>query len=182
MHKYSISQFCRITGTTKRTLHYYDQINLLKPKKQANGYRQYTENDFLTLQQILTLRYLGSSIANIKKILQSSRSSPNEILEKQAATLKSKARVMNKVAGLIEDATFLNKETQKMDWSLILQAMHGLQKDNQEEWFKHFYTENEFSDLQRIWSEFSEEKVAHYIKITAILILCHPLKKKDITI
>ena len=51
---YSISDFAKLTLTTKRTLQYYDKIDLLKPNKCKKGYRQYVDHDLIRLQQIVT--------------------------------------------------------------------------------------------------------------------------------
>ncbi len=52
-----------------RTLHYYDEIGLLVPERTANGYRTYTEEDLLRLQQVLINRSLGMPLEDIKRSL-----------------------------------------------------------------------------------------------------------------
>lgn len=59
-----------LTGVSRRTLHYYDQIGLLRPHVvQDNGYRDYSEQDLIRLQQILLLKSLGYSLTQIAKLL-----------------------------------------------------------------------------------------------------------------
>ena len=42
-NSYLIKEFAKLTKVAVRTLHYYDQIGLLKPSfEKANGYRIYT--------------------------------------------------------------------------------------------------------------------------------------------
>lgn len=49
-----ISEVAKLSGVTVRTLHYYDEIGLLKPNKITEaGYRVYSNEDLETLQQIL---------------------------------------------------------------------------------------------------------------------------------
>ena len=51
---YTVKQVSRLSGVSVRTLHFYDEVGLLKPAYQAaNGYRFYEEPQLLTLQQIL---------------------------------------------------------------------------------------------------------------------------------
>ncbi|MFU0762407.1 MerR family DNA-binding transcriptional regulator, partial [Staphylococcus pasteuri] len=45
--QYSLKQIMDITGVTKRTLHYYDEIGLLKVQKNENNYRVYNQNDLV---------------------------------------------------------------------------------------------------------------------------------------
>jgi DNA-binding transcriptional MerR regulator len=66
----TIKQLSKLAGITPRTLHYYDEINLLKPSCVGeNGYRYYGEQSLLQLQQILLYRELGMSLEAIKKII-----------------------------------------------------------------------------------------------------------------
>ena len=59
-----------MAGISVRTLHYYDQIGLLRPSFSAtNGYRYYTENELLKLQQILFFRELEFSLEQINEMM-----------------------------------------------------------------------------------------------------------------
>lgn len=67
---YSVKQLAEIAGVSRRTLHYYDQIGLLKPSSYAeNGYRQYRQGDLLRLQQIMFYREMGLALKDIRAIL-----------------------------------------------------------------------------------------------------------------
>lgn len=58
---WSFQEVARPTGTTSRTLLYYDAIGLLPPTSvAANGYRCYDEAALVRLQRILLLKELGS--------------------------------------------------------------------------------------------------------------------------
>ncbi|HYP18862.1 MAG TPA: MerR family transcriptional regulator, partial [Chloroflexia bacterium] len=68
---YLIREFARLTGVTARTLHYYDQIGLLAPSLRTEAeHRLYTQGDALRLQQIVTLKYMGYSLAEIRNLLK----------------------------------------------------------------------------------------------------------------
>jgi DNA-binding transcriptional MerR regulator len=67
---FTVKQLSRIAGITPRTLHYYDEIGLLKPSRiGANGYRYYGEEALLGLQQILLYRELDMPLEDIKQIM-----------------------------------------------------------------------------------------------------------------
>lgn len=66
---FSIGEFARLCATTKDTLFYYESIGLLKPRRQANGYRQYTAEDFFIFNVIQVLRQTGSSLEEIREHL-----------------------------------------------------------------------------------------------------------------
>ena len=70
MKAYTVKQLAKIAGVSVRTLHYYDEINLLKPSSRSlAGYRQYGESDLLRLQQILFFKELNFPLDKISHIL-----------------------------------------------------------------------------------------------------------------
>src|SRR5574342_951893 len=67
---FTVKQLSKMAGITPRTLHYYDEIGLLKPTRVAeNGYRYYGDESLLRLQQILFYRELDLPLDEIKKIM-----------------------------------------------------------------------------------------------------------------
>jgi len=67
---YTVSKLSKISGVSVRTLHWYDEVGLLKPAYHGqNGYRYYEEEQLLTLQQILFFRELDLSLEEIRRIL-----------------------------------------------------------------------------------------------------------------
>ncbi|MDO3386905.1 MerR family transcriptional regulator [Gilvimarinus sp. SDUM040013] len=67
---YTVSELSRLAGISVRTLHYYDEIGLLKPIRRVdNGFREYHHEHVVMLQQVLLYRELDFSIAKIKEIL-----------------------------------------------------------------------------------------------------------------
>ena len=67
---FTVKQLSEMAGITRRALHYYDEIGLLKPSQVGeNSYRYYDEEALLRLQQILLYRELGMPLENIKTIL-----------------------------------------------------------------------------------------------------------------
>ena len=65
---WKVGELAERTGLTVRTLHHYDAIGLLSPSgrtgsNHGSGHRLYTAADVARLQQILSLKMLGFSIA-----------------------------------------------------------------------------------------------------------------------
>ena len=71
--KLQIKEFAVLTGVSVRTLHYYDEIGLLKPSfvDEQNGYRFYDETSLERMQEILFYRELDFSLKSIGEILAS---------------------------------------------------------------------------------------------------------------
>jgi DNA-binding transcriptional MerR regulator len=87
---YTVKQLVVMSGVTVRTLHFYDEIALLKPAySKANGYRIYEEPQLFILQQILFYRELGFELKRIKEILSQRKF-------KKVAALKSHQQVLEK--------------------------------------------------------------------------------------
>ena len=85
---YTVKQLAVMSGVTVRTLHFYDEMALLKPAyTKATGYRIYEEPQLLMLQQILFYRELGFELKRINEILSQRK------FEKVAA-LKSHRQVL----------------------------------------------------------------------------------------
>lgn len=68
--EYTISKFAKLSGVSARTLRYYDEIGLLKPKRMnSSGYRIYGQEEVDLLQQILFYREVEMSLDEIKAII-----------------------------------------------------------------------------------------------------------------
>ena len=69
---YTVKQLAKLSGVSVSTLHYYDEIGLLKPAYLGdNKYRYYEESQVLRLQQILFYRELDVSLNEIGRVLSS---------------------------------------------------------------------------------------------------------------
>lgn len=70
--EYTVSKLAKLSGVSARTLRYYDEIELLKPKRvNSNGYRIYGQAEITLLQQILFYREFEMSLDEIKQIVHS---------------------------------------------------------------------------------------------------------------
>ena len=70
MEKYSVKKLSELAGISVRTLHYYDQIGLLKPSIRTEArYRFYGSEELFRLQQILFYKELDFPLEKIHEIL-----------------------------------------------------------------------------------------------------------------
>ena len=100
-----IKEFAKLTGVSVRTLHYYDEIGLLKPAfvDGQNGYRDYDERSLERMVEILFYRELDFPLKSIVEIL----SSPD--YDKAAAIRKQKELLMLKKERLERLISALNE-------------------------------------------------------------------------
>jgi MerR family transcriptional regulator, repressor of the yfmOP operon len=67
---YQIEEVAVKTGLTKRTLRYYEDIELINPMRTEAGYRLYSEEDIEILLRILEIKdNLGFCLGDIKAML-----------------------------------------------------------------------------------------------------------------
>lgn len=77
------------TGLTVRTLHYYEEIGLLRPAQRTPaGHRLYSHDDVLRLQRILSLRALGLSLEEIRATLEQTDCSLREVITRHLHLLQ----------------------------------------------------------------------------------------------
>ena len=104
--KLQIKEFARLTGVSVRTLHYYDEIDLLRPASVdgQTGYRFYDEDSLLRMQEILFYRELDFSLKSIAEILSSPHYSKEEALEQQKTLLTLKKERLERLIDAIDGA------------------------------------------------------------------------------
>ncbi len=102
--KLSIKRFAELTGVSVRTLHYYDEISLLKPDciDEQNRYRVYGEKAFERMQEILFYRELDFTLKEIKEILSSPNYVKEEALNSQKQMLILKKDRLQRIIKAIE--------------------------------------------------------------------------------
>ncbi|WP_294358034.1 MerR family transcriptional regulator [uncultured Clostridium sp.] len=99
-----INDVAKLTGITVRTLHYYDEIGLLKPSKITDaGYRIYDEKNLETLQQILLFREMNFPLSEIKEIISNPKFDRIDALEKHKNLLIKKRQRLDNLINLVNN-------------------------------------------------------------------------------
>lgn len=99
----TVNEIAKLTGITVRALHYYDQINLLKPSNSSQaGYRLYSNEDVETLQQIMFLKEIGFELKQIKDIIHNSKFDKREALKKHKEILILKKKRIESLIKLVD--------------------------------------------------------------------------------
>ena len=101
-----IKEFAQFTGVSVRTLHYYDEIGLLKPARvdKSTGYRYYDEQSLLRMQEILFYRELDFSLKSIEEILSSPNYDKTKALQEQKHLLILKKERLERLISAIDGA------------------------------------------------------------------------------
>ncbi|NFT07503.1 methyltransferase domain-containing protein [Clostridium botulinum] len=111
-----IGEFAKRSGVTVKTLLHYDKIGLLKPSEKTEvGYRIYCEDDFLRLQQITTLKFIGISLSEIAHILNESGENLESMVKIQKRALEEKKRHIDAVIEIFNNAENTAKQKGFLD-------------------------------------------------------------------
>ena len=130
---YTSGQFAHMAEVSVRTIRYYDQQNILKPSYiNESGARFYTDEDFVRLQQILLLKYLGFSLEDIREmtINDTDYHLMQNALNLQLKLIDDKIEQMQLVKQAIQDTSREISKIHTVNWSQMLHLIHltGMEK------------------------------------------------------
>ena len=113
--RFTIGQIAKKMGVSVRMLQYYDKEGIFKPSYVSEGGRRlYSNKDILKLYQILTLKYLGFSLEDIKCRLYDLET-PEQVvyvLERQQELLEAQIQNLHEV---LDSIMVLRTEALRMD-------------------------------------------------------------------
>lgn len=145
---YTVKQLAKISGVSVRTLHFYDEISLLKPAYYGdNKYRFYEDKQLLLLQQILFYRELGIELTEIKKIIYSDGFNLIEALQSHKSNLTKNLNHMNKMIETIDKTIArLRGENTMRDEELYYAFDSEIQKKHEKTLVEQGIVTQEFMD------------------------------------
>jgi DNA-binding transcriptional MerR regulator len=156
---YSVKQLATLAGVSARTLHYYDEIKLLKPSSIGeNGYRYYDDTAVLRLQQVLFFKALGLGLKEIKEIIDSPGFDVLNTLQKHRVSLQEQVeRLMNLIGTVDKTILHYEGEITMSDKDLFEGFSEEKQKEYEEE-IRQRYGDEDLKESQRRWKSYSPEK------------------------
>lgn len=88
---YSVGEVCRLTGTTRKTLFYYDRIGLLTPSRRdgVQNFKEYDSDKVRRLRRIIQYREAGLKISEIREILGDKEADAIQILQDALQRMKN---------------------------------------------------------------------------------------------
>ncbi len=146
---YTINNLSKLAGVSTRTLRYYDEIGLLKPKRlSSSGYRIYGENEIDLLQQILFYKELDLPIEKIKSIVNSKSFDCVEALNEHKKNLLEKQKQLEKLLKNVDQTLLSLKGGGEMS---DIEKFEGFKKD--------IIQKNEEKYGREIRDKYGDEKV-----------------------
>ncbi len=156
---YTIKQLADLANVSRRTLRYYDQIDLLKPTAVGdNNYRYYGQDKVLRLQQIRFYQEMDFSLEQIRTILDRSDFDALKSLQAQKEALLQQATRLSQLISTI-DKTILHLEGKiKMDNKDLFAGFdEAKQKEYAEEASKR-WDPKLVKDSNQRWNRLSKEQ------------------------
>lgn len=130
--RYTVKKLSEIAGVSVRTLHLYDEIDLLKPSVRTEaGYRLYGEPELLRLQQILFYKEFGFSLQQIANILDDPDFDLVEALESHKRELQARYDTIQRLLQTLDKTINKIKKTMKMSHEELYE---GLPKETASEY------------------------------------------------
>ncbi len=115
MTRYTVNQLAKVAGVSVKTLHYYDEIGLLKPQERSESrYRYYGDKELLRLQQILFYKELNFPLFKIAEILDDPKFDLLVALKTHREMLLTRKTKIIELLKTI-DKTIIHLKTKKMN-------------------------------------------------------------------
>lgn len=131
--------FAARAGVSVRTIRYYDRVGLLKPSAYSeSGQRLYTESDYARLQQILTLKLLGLSLAEIGQTLTTDAAAIPRMLDRQQRALREQALRLLRVVDMIEAAQRSLRASPQLNLDAFINIIQAVMMAQQSNWLDQF--------------------------------------------
>jgi DNA-binding transcriptional MerR regulator len=147
---YQAQEFARRAGVTVRALHHYDRLGVLKPSRRTRaGYRLYADRDFVRLQQIVTLKFIGFSLAEIKRLLGRGALDILPALRRQRELITRKRDHMGLAVRAIERAERLLEGDREPGSDVFVKIIEVINMQNDMTWTGKYYSDEARRELEQ---------------------------------
>lgn len=148
---YRAQQFATLAGVTVRTLHHYDQLGLLRPRRSEAGYRLYRERDLERLEQIVALKFLGIPLKKVGTLLDRDPLDMAAALRAQRRILEQKRRLLDRAIGAIRRAE------ERPGTAQLKKIIEVLEMQDNSDWAMKYHTAEAQGKIQARRQEWNPE-------------------------
>jgi MerR family transcriptional regulator, thiopeptide resistance regulator len=153
---YTVKQISEMAGVSIRTLHYYDEIGLLKPSVIGeNSYRYYDDEALLRLQQILLYREMEIGLLQIKDILDGHDFDLVTALQTHRQTLAAKiARLQALIQTVDSTIMHLTGEVQ-INFKMLFEGFSEEKQKQYEQEIRERYDQDKVRESVKRWNSYT---------------------------
>lgn len=158
MRDLTVKQLAKTSGVSVRTLHFYDEIGLLKPAYLgANGYRRYGRREVLRLQQILFYREFDIPLKEVAALLEQPAEAQIALLEAQRERIAAEARRKRLVVRTIDRTIAELKGERVMKNAELYEGIRPEKQAEHEAWLVGRYGEDMRTEIERSRGHFGDD-------------------------
>ncbi len=155
---YTVKQLAKLAGVSARTLHYYDEIGLLKPETVGeNGYRYYSRAALLRLQQILFYKELDFNLKDIAGMLNRPGFDLRQALEGHRAALRQRVERLERLIDTVDRTLNHLEGRYEMDDKQIFGGWSEQKQKGYEQEIRRKYGDKAFEDVID-WNSYTPEQ------------------------
>ncbi|MET7669397.1 MerR family transcriptional regulator [Micromonospora luteifusca] len=96
----SVAEAARLVGLSTHTLRYYEQEGLVRPARNASGYREYSAFDLRRLVFLTRMRLSGMTMTDLKRYILLVEQGPSTIPERRRIMLDQQNRITRQIREL----------------------------------------------------------------------------------
>lgn len=175
----TVGELAKRMNVTVRTLQYYDKENILKPSAMSEGGRRlYSSRDVVRLHQVLSLKYLGFSLEDIKnRVLP--LETPGEVeaaLEKQQGAVEAQIQNLQAVLSALQAFRKEVSQMKVVNFDRYADIITLLRRDNDMYWVMKLFDDRLSGHVKARFSE--QQELGTHIVETYIRILDEALMLK----
>jgi len=147
---YKVHEFAELSGVTVKTLHHYDRLGLLTPRRTDAGYRIYTGRDLERLEQIVALKFLGFSLRRIRTVLGEAAVELPDALRLQRQVLEEQQRRLAGAIGAITTAEAAVRPGHPVDPAVLKQLIEAIRSQEKFGVIRRYFGDE-------AWAKYEEE-------------------------
>ncbi len=139
-----VGTLAKNTGLTVRTLHYYEEIGILKPAKRSEkGYRLYGVEEIQRLQKILSLQQLGFPLEEIRSMLDHADYSLEHVLALHIGRIQEKMLAQQNLLDRLQNIAHQLQEGREVSIDALLQSIRTTKM------YEKYYTPEQLASLKK---------------------------------
>ena len=126
-----IKDVIKITGLSRRTLQYYDEQGLVRPKRTKENYRLYDKEDLSKLWRLLLYKEMGFQLEDIAVLIERPEEETRWILEERLISIHTEIEKLSRMYHFTEkileygvpDDNFVKHMSQTTDYKTMAKRL-----------------------------------------------------------
>lgn len=150
-----VGELARRAGLTVRTLHHYDEIGLVSPRRRSEaGYRLYGRDDVDRLLRVLLLRRLGLSLPEVQGCIDAPHGALGTVLRRQLERMREQIAAQQSALGRLEMMTSRIERGERASLDELVETMETCAM------FEKYYTPEQLKQIEQRGRDIGPQRIA----------------------